>query len=175
MGKTNTGDLDFKISASSSPAKTKPAKKAKVVLPTTSNDENDMEENSPIPTTSRKTNPPKTTVKEIASINVKRIDDKKKSKKRSTSDKEIDEDEEIEENDNTVDILPERKKMRRKQIDANDGEILSPKSSKDVVVNNEVVAKGKRNGKTYELNLELNISLDANVIVNVKRKNKASP
>lgn len=46
-------------------------------------------------------------------------------------------------------------------------------SSSNIDVNNEISAKGKKTNKTYQFNFELDVSLDANVIVNVKRKKKA--
>lgn len=41
-------------------------------------------------------------------------------------------------------------------------------------VNNGIQSRGKKNGKTYEFNFELDVSIDANVVINVKRKKDTS-
>lgn len=40
-------------------------------------------------------------------------------------------------------------------------------------VNNDIQSRGKKNGKTYKFNFELDVSIDANVVINVKRKKDA--
>lgn len=44
-----------------------------------------------------------------------------------------------------------------------------------IVVHNRVNSSKPGKNKTYELNFELDISLDANIVVNVKRKSRKSP
>lgn len=39
-----------------------------------------------------------------------------------------------------------------------------------LLVNNTISSKGKKMGKTYQFNIDLNVSIDANVVINVKRK-----
>uniref|UniRef100_A0A1B0GES5 non-specific serine/threonine protein kinase n=1 Tax=Glossina morsitans morsitans TaxID=37546 RepID=A0A1B0GES5_GLOMM len=51
---------------------------------------------------------------------------------------------------------------------------MSPSSSANTVVNNNITPT-RKTGKTYEFNFELDVSMDANVLVNVRRKKKLNP
>uniref|UniRef100_A0A1A9W5V8 non-specific serine/threonine protein kinase n=1 Tax=Glossina brevipalpis TaxID=37001 RepID=A0A1A9W5V8_9MUSC len=48
---------------------------------------------------------------------------------------------------------------------------MTPSGSGSTVINNHITPN-KKTGKTYEINFELDVSMDANVLVNVKRKKK---
>uniref|UniRef100_A0A1A9ZL67 non-specific serine/threonine protein kinase n=1 Tax=Glossina pallidipes TaxID=7398 RepID=A0A1A9ZL67_GLOPL len=51
---------------------------------------------------------------------------------------------------------------------------MSPSTSANTVVNSNITPTRKP-GKTYEFNFELDVSMDANVLVNVRRKKKRNP
>lgn len=151
LGKTNTGDLEFK----SSPAKTtspsakenvKPSARAirSPIRPQLSNitehTENDTE-------------PPK-----------KRADALSRPRKRVQT---VD----LDSSDEEVSPPKARSRGAKTAKTTNAAETVTPSSARNtpsLKVNNEVAAT--KSGKTYQLNFELDISFDANVVVNVKRK-----
>lgn len=77
---------------------------------------------------------------------------------------------------------PKRSRLGKKRVEAtkskgsSERENSTPpgKSEGSLNVNNDIQSRGKKNGKTYEFNFELDVSIDANVVINVKRKKDAS-
>lgn len=159
LGKTNSGDLEFKVSSAStsnrksvvavstSPVKERPkigrpAAKAAVKVA------DNVENISPKPKGSRKRDPLNDSSEESASPSKKVRSSKTSTQVRAT-------------------------KVSSRTTTTTTTTSKSANSS--VIVKNHVnEEKGKKN-KTYNINLDLDISFDANVIVNVKRKKKKSP
>lgn len=145
LGKTNSGDLDFKTGATSStPAKTqRKVKRADAVdTPTAASKSQEDAEN----------------------ISPRRSPLKKRT--------QLD----------TTDNPQTPSKRSRANVKATSGQIVPSQSTgaqstdSPIVVNNYVNStKTGKNSKTYQLNFELDISFDANVVVNVKRRERKSP
>lgn len=156
LGKSNTGDLEFKTSASknTSPSvkeNVKPLKRS-VKTPVKQDivDLSETEDDFVV------TVPKKKPAAAAAAA---------KPRKRIQTPPENSDDEEEE-------VVP--KKSRGQPAKSKSSKAAtSTASGSSIVVNNEVNgAKVSKNGKTYQLNFELDISFDANVVVNVKRKSK---
>lgn len=153
IGKTNNGDLEFKISSASTTAK-----KSTVVKPT-----------SPLKEQKGKVGRPSTKTATVTKkTDVENISPKvKNSRKREPI--VIDSSDEDEEDD----VSPSKKVRTSKtttqarSIKAS-GKTATTNSS--IVVNNHVNEKTKK--KRFNVNVDLDISFDANVIVTVKRKKK---
>lgn len=145
LGKTNAGELEFKVSSTAlpkksvglnSPLKEQRPKQTKGVAKTTNNTEN-------------------------ISPKVKSV------RKRDTDDGSSEE--------SASPLKKPRTKLPPSKASTQRSNRVSTKSASadsSVVVNNHVNEdKGKKH-KTYNLNIDLDISFDANVVVNVKRKKK---
>lgn len=144
LGKTNSGDLDFKAAASpSTPVSQKKGKRAVAVgSPTPANKSQEDTENI---------SPPKSSLKKRPQLD-------------------------------TPDNPHTPSKRSRANVKATSNQIVPSQSTgaqstdSPIVVNNYVNStKPGKNSKTYQLNFELDISFDANVVVNVKRKDRKSP
>lgn len=151
LGKTSSGDLEFKSSAIASTSKkvstTKDQKRGNRTGLTKISEktEDDSENISPKPKYV-------STKKRISNI--------------------VDDDEDV--------IRSPSKKIRTsksttRQKTTQHTAICTSSTDPSIVVNNHVNGKKTIKNKTYELNFELDISFDANVVVNVKRKPKKSP
>lgn len=151
LGKSNIGDLEFKIASSSSSVAKKPtstvtskeSKRSAVVQSTKSN--NDMENISPKQKNSRKRN--NSSDRRVEPVSpIKKIRNGTGSKSST------------------------QRKPSTQLVNATESPIDS-----SIHVNNHVGGKTGAKSKTYHLNFELDISFDANVVVNVKRKSKKAP
>lgn len=159
LGKTNSGDLEFKVTNTSvtstkvlkSPkavTKERP-KRRSVVSPKATED--DAENISPKPKASRKRNTSNDPNTASPSKKVRSTSSHKTSTTSSSS---------------TVN-------PKLTQLVSTEQHTSSTKSS--IIVNNHVNNEKTKKNKTYNLNFELDISFDANVVVNVKRKSKKAP
>lgn len=148
LGKTNAGELEFKVSSAAlpkksvglnSPLKEQRSKQIKGVAKTTNNTENI----SPKVKSARKRDTDNGSSEESASP----------LKKPRTK-------------------QPPSKASAKQTERSNRVSTKSASADSSVIVNNHVNEdKGKKH-KTYNLNIDLDISFDANVVVNVKRKKK---
>lgn len=149
LGKPNSGDLDFKASATASAASPTPVKGKRAAVGNTSKAANkspeDAENISPKPRAAA-------------------------SKKRCSPLK-------YDTTDHT--LSPSKKprasfKSPSRHIVPTQS-TTAKSTDPSIIVNNQVNSTKSGKNKTYELNFELDISFDANVVVNVKRKPKKSP
>lgn len=149
LGKTNTADLEFKLSATSSTKTTSPSVKENI-KPAASRaikspvrlDLSDVTEHTESPIESPK--------KKVGGRPRKRI--------------------QIEDDSDEEEVTPKKSRGKTANIKTTKtGKTSANGITPTITVNNDV--KGAK-GKTYQLNFELDISFDANVVVNVKRKPK---
>lgn len=157
LGKSNAGDLDFNSSAkATTSAKEKPSiSKNKEILKDTKR-------------TVKSTSIVDVSDNENVSPRKRPMTSSSRSKKRTSSSEHVDDEEEV---------VPKKVRSkvpssRAKSVVVSQSQVTGS-SSPSLVVNNGLTTNGStKKNKTYELNFELDISFDANVIVNVKRKPK---
>lgn len=156
LGKTNTGDLEFEMDTSATSKKVIKSPKAvtkerpkRRSAATPKATEDDAENISPKPKASRKRNTSNDPNIASPSKKVRSSSTHKKSTPSSSS--------------STAD-------PKLTQLTSTGHHKSSTESS--IIVNNHVNNEKAKKNKTYNLNFELDISFDANVVVNVKRKPK---
>lgn len=140
LAKTNHGDLVFKHTELKSPKKT--VKRAA-----------DRKEKKVISPVASKRSRPKP-----ADILVSESEDDSPAKPAKVSKKQV---------SPTKTQLTSKKSTRTSE---QENSTPSSKAEGSLNVNNDIQSRGKKNGKTYEFNFELDVSIDANVVINVKRK-----
>lgn len=152
LGKTNTADLEFKLSATATAKTTSPSVKENIK-----------------PTARRSIKSPvRSDLSDIAERSEDAIESpKKKATGGGRPRKRI----QIDVDDSDEEAIPKKSRTKAAKTKTTKTTTQSGASGNTptITVNNEV--KGTK-GKTYQLNFELDISFDANVVVNVKRKPK---
>lgn len=147
LGKTDSGDLDFKATTSPAAAakEQKKGRRGTDVPKAANKSQEDAENISPKPRTTA-------------------------SKKRSPRDN----DDSVDNSQSPSKKSRASAKSTSRQIVPTQS-TAGKSTDTSIVVNNLVNGSKSGKNKTYELNFELDISFDANVVVNVKRKPKKSP
>lgn len=184
LGHTNSGELDFKVTGKTTAVAASPKKPARKPAPTKTK--------AVTSTSSSDEVPPATTAKRTArkvpvAAVAKRTPPKRTTSKRTaTGSTESDSDGD----ESEPEVLPAKKSRstrthekenatatrngHRHQQERSAAAATPPSASGgggSMTVNNDILSKGQRKkDKTYEFNFELDVSLDANVVINVKRK-----
>lgn len=143
LGKTNTGDLEFKHTAAT------PKKVAKRTAERVDNNAT-----SPVAAKKYKTKP--------TDILVSESEEDSPAKHTRSGKTEV--------NSNK----PSKTNTKSSRSNAQENSNSAGKTEGSLSVNNGIESRGKKNGKTYEFNFELDVSIDANVVINVNRKKKDS-
>lgn len=161
LGKSNTGDLDFKIPTAAQKSSTKEKDKKQTRSPQKTNLSKITEktEDSSAPSPRKKPNlgTDKTKRRVLSPGN----DDDDTD---FVSPKKIRNAEHIR--------SPHRNNSNTPKQSTSSASANTPRSDPSIIINNHVTNTNGQKSKTYELNFELDISFDANVVVNVKRKPK---
>lgn len=157
IGKTNSGDLEFKTSSSSSGSSAS-AKRASAAI-------------SPVKESRLKVGRPSGKSNTKATDNVENISPKgKNARKRDVIDSSEESPSPSKKVRTNTNVADKGKVSTQNRTIKTSGRTTTTDSS--IVINNHVnKEKGKKN-KTYNINLDLDISFDANVVVSVKRKKK---
>ncbi|KAL5283598.1 VRK1 family protein [Megaselia abdita] len=182
MGKSNSGDLDFKLKGTKTPVKTPETKKSKK-RPTPPEDESD--DSSPPKRGKVGTSTKATTKTKTPEPKRSPIKDQKKRGAKEESEIEISPSPKTRKaKENTSPALRTRSAANtpitakanlafspRVKINTKASTPSSARRPGKTVINDNLTPQPK-SSKTYEFNFELDVSMDANVIVNVKRKKK---
>lgn len=155
LGKSNSGELEFKMSSPTSAASSATPKKA--VSP--------LKEQRKVGRPSTKA----AIAAKVANFNVENISPKaKNARKRDTLNESSDESASP-----SKKVRSSKSSTQSRSIKASGKTTTTNNSS--IVVNNHVKEEKGKKHKTYNINLDLDISFDANVVVSVKRKKKKEP
>lgn len=154
LGKANSGDLEFKATSGTT---------AKTVSPSAKENLKPARRSLKSPSRPDLSDITEQTENDVHEISPKQKPSTSRPRKRVQTDDDADSD-----NDEIS-----SKKMRGKNSKTKSTKSSKPSTSDSpsIIINNEVGGTNGK-GKTYELNFELDISFDANIVVNVKRKPK---